>query len=137
MLSSTTPQQDVRRAAGDYLIHLKAAGRSPATIESYRGSLTLLAGLFGPGTPLGALSAHALDAALAGMAGTEGAGGPRRSEATLNRYRCTYKGFFRWAFETARVPRNPAALLHLARVDSPPTPPISLAETKLLRWRRV
>jgi len=132
MLSFPTPKQDIRRAAGDYLIHLKASGRSPATIESYKGSLAVLAESFGPEVTLDALSAHALDAALAGMGGAEGAGGPRRSESTLNRYRCTYKGFFRWAFETSRISKNPAALLRLARGDSPPTPAITAAETKLL-----
>ena len=124
--------QDIRRAAGDYLIHLKASGRSPATIESYKGSLALLPEFLDREISLEAVSAHVLDAALAGMAGTEGASGRRRSEATLNRYRCTYKGFFRWAFETARIPKNPAALLQLARGDSPTTPAITAAETKLL-----
>jgi len=121
-----------RRAAGDYLVHLKAAGRSPATIESYARSLALLAESVEGEVSLEGLSADVLDAAVAGMTGTQGAGRPQRSGATLNRHRSTYRGFFRWAFETGRTPRNPAALLHLARVDSAPTPPITRAETKLL-----
>jgi site-specific recombinase XerD len=121
-----------RRAAEDYLIHLKAAGRSPATIESNAKSLALLGEALGPETPLCDLSADALDAAVAAMSGTDGGGAPRRRQTTMNRHRSAYKSFSRWAFETGRVPRNPAALLRFARVDSQLTAPITPEETRLL-----
>lgn len=126
----TTPKQTMCQAAGDYLVHLRAAGRSPATIESYERSLTLLGGLLKRRAPLEDLTASVLEAAVAGMSGREETGSPQRSEATLNRCRSTYRGFFRWAFETGRVPRNPAALLGLARVESAPTSPITPMETQ-------
>ena len=47
----------------------------------------------------------------------------------MNRHRSAYRGFFSWAFRTGRIRENPAALLHLARVDSPPTRPITPRET--------
>lgn len=128
----TPTNQSIRKTASEYLTHLKAAGRLPATIESYETSLDLLARLPDRRAALESSTASVLDTAVAGMSGAGKPGGPQRSEATLNRYRSTYRGFFRWPFETGRIPRNPAALLCLARVDSPPTPPITPAETKLL-----
>jgi integrase/recombinase XerD len=128
----TPTDQSIRKTASEYLIHLKAAGRSPATIESYETSLDLLARHLDRRGALETSTASVLDAAVAGMSGAGKPGGPQRSEPTLNRYRATYRGFFRWAFEAGRITRNPAALLRLARVDSPPTSPITPAETKLL-----
>ena len=127
----TLTNQSIRKTASEHLTHLKAAERSPATIESYETSLDLLARLPDRRAALETFTASVLDTAVAGMSGAGKPGGPQRSEATLNRYRSTYTGFFRWAFETGRIPRNPAALLCLARVDSPPTPSITPAETKL------
>ncbi len=119
-------------AVGDYLTHLRAVGRSPATVDSYSRSLVVLSGILGSGVPLEALSADALETALVRIAGQSGKANLVRCETTLNRYRSTFKGFFRWAFETGRVSANPAARLRLARVDSPPTTPISSRETSLL-----
>jgi site-specific recombinase XerC len=126
----TTTKQTMRQAAADYLVHLRAAGRSPATIESYETSLTLLSRLLKRRSPLEDLTDSVLEAAVAHMSGCDKTGSPQRSEATLNRYRSTYRGFFRWAFETGRIPRNPAALLGLARVESAPTSPITPWETQ-------
>jgi site-specific recombinase XerD len=81
--------------------------------------------------PLKALSTEILNEAVAGMSIIGYPGGPRRSEVTLNRHRSAFRGFFRWAFETGRIPTNPALLMHRARVESAPTSPIMLAETRL------
>jgi integrase/recombinase XerC len=121
----------LRNAVEDYLTHLKATGRSAATIESYAGSLAALGALLGSDIPLEDLSADVLETAVAGMNG-DGDDKPQRSETTLNRYRSTYRGFGRWAFESGRASRNPAERLRLARVDSPPTIPITPDETRLL-----
>ncbi|MGC9971215.1 MAG: hypothetical protein ABSE56_11570 [Bryobacteraceae bacterium] len=48
---------DSQSAVTDYLTHLTAGGRSPATIESYARSLGLLGKLLGPNIPLEELSA--------------------------------------------------------------------------------
>jgi len=77
---------------------------------------------------LDTISSEVLDAAIVRLTASR----PKKSEVTLNRHRSTFKTFFRWAFETGRVSRNPAVLLRLARVDSPPTPPITIPETCLL-----
>jgi site-specific recombinase XerD len=115
----------------DFLLHLQGSGRSTATIQSYKESLALLGGCVGNQMPLKALSTEVLDAALASMSVIGSNGDLRRSEATLNRHRSAYRGFFRWAFETGRIPTNPALLLHGARVESVPTPPITPEETRL------
>src|ERR1017187_6263803 len=117
----------LRNAVEDYLIHLRATGRSAATIDSYAGSLAALKAVLGSDASLEALSPDALDAAVAGM-NEAGEDQVQRSQTTLNRYRSTYRGFGRWAFETGRARWNPAARLRLARADSPPTTPIKLAE---------
>lgn len=114
-----------------FLLHLQASGRSTATIQSYKESLALLGRCVGNQMPLKALSTEVLDAGLASMSITGSSREPRRSEATLNRHRSAYRGFLRWAFETGRIPTNPALLLHGARVESVPTPPITLEETRL------
>ena len=116
----------------DFLLHLQASGRSTATIQSYKESLALLGRYVGNQIPLEALSAEVLDAGLARMSITATSGDPRRSEATLNRHRSAYRGFLRWAFETGRIPTNPALFLHGARAESVPTPPITLKETRFL-----
>ena len=115
----------------DFLLHVQASGRSTATIQSYKESLALLGGYVGEQMPLRDLSTETLNSAIAGMSIIGYPGGRRRSEATLNRHRSAFRGFFRWAFETGRIPTNPALLLHRARVESAPTPPITLAEARL------
>jgi site-specific recombinase XerD len=115
----------------DFLLHLQASGRSSATIQSYTESLALFGGCVGNQMPLKALSTELLNAAVASMSIIGCPGGPRRSEVTLNRHRSVYRGFFRWAFETGRISTNPALLLHRARVESAPTPPITPAESRL------
>jgi site-specific recombinase XerD len=106
----------------DFLLHLQASGRSTATIQSYTESLAPFGGCVGDQMPLKVLSTELLNAAVAGMSIIGCPEGPRRSEATLNRHRSVYRGFFRWAFETGRISTNPALLLHRARVESAPTP---------------
>jgi integrase/recombinase XerC len=117
-------------AIHDYVIHLRAAGRAAATIESYGKCLQVLADSLGIAAPLAALSEDLLDAAVAGMAGTDSRGLRKRLEPTLNRYRSTYRSFCQWAFETGRVAANPASRLRSARVDSAPTAPITPEETR-------
>jgi integrase/recombinase XerC len=117
-------------AIHDYVIHLRAAGRAAATIESYGKCLQVLADSLGIAAPLAALSEDRLDAAVAGMAGTDSRGLRKRLEPTLNRYRSTYRSFCQWAFETGRVAANPASRLRFARVDSAPTTPITAEETR-------
>jgi len=54
-------------AIHDYVIHLRAAGRAAATIESYGKCLQVLADSLGIAAPLAALSEGRLDAAVAGF----------------------------------------------------------------------
>ncbi len=70
----TPTNQSIRKTASEYLTHLKAAGRSPATIESYETNLDLLARLPGRRAALETFTASVLDTAVAGMSGAGGAG---------------------------------------------------------------
>ena len=136
---STCPVSDSRQrkpcgfwqSVEDFLLHMQASGRSTATIQSYKESLALLGGCVGEQMPLRDLSTETLNSAIAGMSSIGYPGGRRRSETTLNRHRSAFRGFFCWAFETGRIPTNPALLLHRARVESAPTPPITPAESRL------
>ena len=118
-------------AVEEYLVHLRAAGRASATLESYSRSLRLLGqALEVAGTRT--INSAVLERAVARIARTPGLTGGPPSEATMNRHRSAYRGFFNWAFQTGRLSENPAVLLHLARVDSPPTRPITPQETGYL-----
>jgi site-specific recombinase XerD len=112
-----------------FLVHLQASGSSFTTIQSYKESLKLLAGCVGTAVPLRGISTELLNGAVASMSTIGSPGGPRRSEATLNRHRTAYRQFFQWAFQTGKIPTNPALLLHRARVDSVPTAPFTPKET--------
>jgi integrase/recombinase XerC len=116
----------------DYLGYLRACGRSPSTIESYAGSLALLTDRIAPNTALDSVSADFLHVAVAAMGNSGQRRAPHRSESTLNRHRTAYRVFWKWAFETGRTARNPAVLLHLANIESPPTLPIMPAEIRAL-----
>jgi integrase len=121
---------DFKGAVRDYLTHLAAGGRSPATIESYESALRALGTALKGKVRLSTISAHRLDAAVAALSGPAAPGSCERSRATLNRYRSTFRAFFRWAFETGRLRSNPAAGLRLANAESAPTPPIRPEETR-------
>jgi site-specific recombinase XerC len=121
---------DFGRAVTDYLTHLTAGGRSPATVESYSSTLRALGSALSGNVMLSAISAHRLDVAVTALCRPAARGSCERSQATLNRYRSTFRVFFRWAFETGRLPSNPAAALRLASAESTPTPPIRPEETR-------
>lgn len=121
----------LRHAVDEYLLYLKAVGRSQATTASYSVSLAMLTATVPEEFPLSALSADFLVNWMASLK-VPNAIGQRKSETTLNRFRTTYRAFARWAFESGRIPFNPALLLHLARVDSPRTPAITLLEIRKL-----
>jgi integrase/recombinase XerC len=125
-------RQALHSASSDYLLQIRASGRSPMTVASYAESLAHLKEFFGPAIPLPAISADSLHAAVANLAATATSRGSiRRSETTLNRHRSAYRAFFNWAFLTGRTPINPAILLRRSRAESVPTPPITQDEVNL------
>ena len=126
-------RQALDSASSDYLLQIRASGRSPMTIASYAESLAHLKEFFGPTIPLPTISADSLHAAVANLAATTigSRGSIRRSETTLNRHRSAYRAFFNWAFLTGRTPINPAILLRRSTAESVPTPPITQDEVDL------
>jgi integrase/recombinase XerC len=124
-------RQTLDSATSDYLLQVRASGRSPMTIASYAESLALLKDFWGPTIPLAAISADSLHAAVVSLATTGGRCPTRRSETTLNRHRSAYRAFFNWTFQTNRTPANPALLLLRSRAESVPTMPITSDEVCL------
>jgi integrase/recombinase XerC len=119
----------IAEAVSRYLLCLQASGRSPATLATYFDTLRRLISLL-YGVPLDAVTSHALAGVLAAL--TFGCSGRPCAETTMNRHRSALRAFFRWAFESGSIPHNPAALVRLARVQSPARLCISREETARL-----
>lgn len=51
--------------------------------------------------------------------------GSRRSAATMNRIKSTFRSFFKWAFQSGLISHNPAASLPMSRAASQRTTPIT------------
>lgn len=118
-------------SAKEYLLRLRASGRSPMTIASYSESLNLLKEKLGPMISLAAISVADLHTAVTELAFCGGRSAVRRSETTLNRHRSAYRTFFNWAFQTGRIAVNPALLLGRSNAQSVPTVPIRADEVAL------
>jgi integrase/recombinase XerC len=121
---------DLYHALQDFLIHLKAAGRSPSTISCYLHDLEMLKGTI-DNMKLIHITARHLENAVIRLRDSY-IRKDVRSAATLNRIKSTFRSFFKWAFESGRTPRNAAARLYLARAKSQPTIPITIKEVAYL-----
>lgn len=88
----------------DYVVHLRAAGRSPGTIRLHRHYLRHFAG-YSP-TPR-SMTIEALEAAVAV---------PHWSPETRKSASSVARSFFTWAARTGRVPVNVAAPLPVVKV---------------------
>ena len=117
-------------AVVDYLVYLRASGRKATTIGSYGESLALLGRKMGTDIPLLDVSPTLLNETVASLTAIDGQPRKRRSQTTLNRHRSAYRGFFRWAVETKRIPANPARLLGRSNMESVPTQPMTLHEVQ-------
>ncbi|MCL5061609.1 MAG: tyrosine-type recombinase/integrase [Nitrospirae bacterium] len=117
---------DLYHAVQDFLIHLKAAGRSSSTISSYLHDLELLKSTIG-NMKLSHITDRHLEKAFIQL-GDASARKDARSAITLNRIRSVFRSFFKWAFESGRATRNAAARLYLARAKSRSTMPITMKE---------
>lgn len=123
-------ETDLCHALQDFLIHLKAAGRSSSTISCYLHDLELLKKTIG-NMELRHITDRHLESAIIRLRDSS-ISGAVRSAITLNRIKSAYRSFFRWALESGRTPRNAAARLYLARAKSRLTTPITLKEVVCL-----
>ena len=115
-------------AARDFLRHLKACGRAPATLSAYAPKLALVTDLLGD-PALARLTDRALDEALLRL--TKGyPGRSPRTAATMNQYRSLLIMFFTWCQRTGRCERNWGAEVKLARAGHRATVAFTKAETK-------
>lgn len=119
-------EADLYNAIQDFLIHLKAAGRSSSTISCYRHDLELLKRTIG-NMELSRVTDRHLESAIIQL-NDFSVSGAVRSATTLNRIKSAYRSFFKWAFKSGCVPCNAAARLYLARVKSRTTIPIIMNE---------
>jgi site-specific recombinase XerD len=119
-------EADLYNPVQDFVIHLKAAGRSASTIYCYLHDLELLKRTIG-NMRLSHITDRHLENAIIRLRGSSMSSAVR-SATTLNRIKSAYRSFFKWAFESGRAPRNAAARLYLAKAKSMPTIPIAIKE---------
>jgi integrase/recombinase XerC len=129
---STALNERLEAASDDFLVHIRAAGRSALTVASYSESLALLKELLGRATALRSISPKDLNEVVANLAAPAGQRSFRRSETTVNRHRSAYRTFFRWAFQSGRINANPAMLLRRSPAESIPAAPVAIAEVNTL-----
>ncbi|MCL5063043.1 MAG: tyrosine-type recombinase/integrase [Nitrospiraceae bacterium] len=125
-VSNQSEEIDLYHAMQDFLIHLKAAGRSSSTISCYLHDLELLMRTIG-NMRLSRITDRHLEKAVICLREFS-INGAVRTSISLNRIKSAYRSFFKWAFESGRVPRNAAARLYLAKTKSRPTIPITMKE---------
>ncbi len=124
------PEQTTTQLIQEFITHLYAAGRAQSTIFCYLHELDHLACLLGD-KPAGRITDNDIDSAVARIA-AEKRKNRKRSAATMNRIKSAYRSFLYWAFESERIPCNPAVRLRRARAYSCPTMPITAAEVAVL-----
>lgn len=117
-------------AIGDYATHLNAAGRATSTVSCYMKRLGDLANVLGD-VSLNSIRDNDLKTAVLSLRRHSRARDRPRSSITMNQVRSIFRSFFRWAFQTGRICRNPADLLLMARTGSMPTSSISAEEVSL------
>lgn len=114
----------------DFIVHLSAAGRATSTIDCYQRDLYQLAHILGKIQPQHIVD-NDIDRAIVKLA-TAKPNGARRSSVTMNRIKSAYRSFFKWAFDSNRMPCNPAERLCLSKTHSRPTTPITANEINIL-----
>jgi len=110
----------------DFIVHLSAAGRAASTIDCYQRDLDRLAHVLGKIQPRRIVD-NDIDRTVVTIAVAK-RNGARRSSATVNRIKSAYRSFFKWAFDSNRIPSNPAERLCLSKIHSRPTTPITTTE---------
>lgn len=118
----------MKQAVTGYLVHLKASGRRPSTLESYTRSLQWLISALDD-MPLRKVRPSDIDQAVAGLIDLRD-GDPARSPATMNRIKSVYRSFFGWCHATGRVHRDPSLSLGMAKTEAVHTPPMTKSETE-------
>lgn len=104
-----------------FLLHLADSGYAPATTDSYRQRLQLLARYLGDVPPESVTSAHLADC-LATIGGEEGNSGTR------NCHLYAWRSFFSWLVGKGTIYGNPALLVKREKHDFTPHQPITLPE---------
>ncbi len=124
------PDDTMSQMIKDFIVHLSAAGRATSTLACYQNDLDRLARMFGRIQPQW-IGDTDIDHAVVRIAATKRYGA-RRSAATVNRMKSAYRSFFKWAFESKRIPSNPTERLCLSKTHSRPTTPITAGEIMML-----
>jgi len=117
-------------AVRGFLLHLKATGRAPSTMECYLRELNFVVKILGD-MPLNHITVQHLEQALL-LRGGAGFPTTTLSPLTMNRIKSAYRSFFRWTWETGRTVSNPGACLRMGKTKPRFTQPISQEEVKRL-----
>jgi len=133
-LSSDT---SLHTAIGAFQSYMHQRDFSPHTVQAFNSDLRLLEEYIGPGTAIGQIGTHDLNAFLRWLAGERGV---PCSPKSLARRTTTLKVFFGWLAETEVLPEDPSApvvhrpvLTPLPRVLSDTEVERVLAATQALR----
>ncbi len=97
----------------DYIRSLKASGRAPSTLESYRSKLALLDEITGHAC-LNQITETVLENAVLKIQNGYPATLPRRA-TSMNQYRIIIRSFFSWCMATGKIRKNPSIHLRMSR----------------------
>ncbi len=89
------PEDAMSHMIKDFIVYLGAAGRATSTIDCYQRDLGRLANILGKIQPQCIVDAD-INRAVVRLAAAK-RNGSRRSSATINRIKCAYRSFFKWA----------------------------------------
>jgi integrase/recombinase XerD len=117
-------------AVVDFIGHITAAGRTPATIDAYGRDLRRLLKCV-QDTALNEITDKVLDKAIMQLNNRCEPGIILRQE-TMNRIKSAWRSFFAWCHATGRIACNPSRTLELARGNAKRTIPLSIIESESL-----
>lgn len=122
-------------ALQDFLVQLRADGRSPHTVGQYRRHVTALEGWLERTRrrrTLASIDHRVLAAFLVDDAATQRPDGRPKKATSTNALRTSLRVFFRYCAEAGYLRENPARLVRRARCSPPPPRALTEAEVECL-----
>lgn len=121
----------ISAAIKDFIVRLKADGRSPLTIVCYQGELQRLVSIV-QARRLVDVDEALICSALNELSGCDTGRRALRMQTTMNKIKSAYKAFFNWCFISGRIVQDPARGLKMARATVSANPYISSVEVNRL-----
>lgn len=124
------PTNGLERAIDDFVVRLRAQGRSEHTISAYRRDLRCFVEAL-PDVGIQDITPAMVDAALTDPAVAYSDDGAPKSAATMHRLKAVVRSFFAWTTESDLTDTNPAKSVATKRLAR--TPPEFLTESEKRR----